>query len=376
MRWMGAVVVCAVLGGGAYAGWRYWPREDKAAEAPVAVPVTVAPAREADLPVYLTGIGAVRALNSVDVHSQVMGVLLGVPVREGQLVRKGEALAVIDPRPFQAALDKAVAQRQQDQAQLENGQADLKRYSSLAQRDFASRQQLDTQTSTVARFTGVVAADDAAIEQAKIELGYCVLRSPLDGRIGLRRVDPGNLVQANGSGAGLLTVVQETPMGVVFTLPAPELPRLKAAMARGAVKVIADRSDRSAVLAEGVLLAPDNEVDASSGTFSAKATFGNADGALTPGQFVSVRVQVGVARGVVVPHEAVQHGQGGLFVFTVQPDETTKRRDVQVVYDDGSEAVLSGGVAAGASVVVAGQSRIGERTKVASRKADVTEAAK
>lgn len=369
MRWKGALVTCAVLAAGAYGGWRYWGHDDKPADAPPPVPVTAAVARASERPEYLSGIGSVRALNSVEIHPQVTGVLLDVPVREGQLVQKGQALALVDPRTFQAALDKATAQRQQDQAQLDNARADLNRYSSLAQRDFASRQQVETQGSTVARLVGVVAADDAAIEQARIELGYCVVRSPLDGRIGLRRVDPGNLVQANGTGAGVLTVVQETPIAVVFTLPERELPRLKEAMGRGKVAVIADRSDRTGVLAEGVLLTPDNVVDPSSGTFSAKASFENAEGALTPGQFVGVRVQVGVARGVEVPHEAVQHGQEGLFVFTVEADHTTRRRPIEVLYDDGSATVLKKGVEAGQAVVVSGQARVGEGTRVASRDA-------
>lgn len=367
MRWITGLVVAAVLAGGGYAGWRTFGHKDKPPEPSPSVPITAAEAKRAEVPVYLRGIGTVRALNAVEVHPQVTGVLLDVPVREGDEVKKGTVLAVIDPRPFQAALDKAQAQRQQDQAQLENAQADLKRYSTLAQRDFASRQQVDTQTAGVARYQGVVAADDAEIEQAKINLGYCVLRAPLDGRVGLRRVDPGNLVQANGSGAGLLSLMQVTPISVVFTLPDSELPRVKRAMAKGTVAVLADSSDMKDELARGQLLTPDNAVDTSSGTIAARAEFQNADGALTPGQFVSVRVQVDVAAGVAVPHEAVQHAQGGLFVYTVKPDKTAERRDIEVAYDDGHTTVVGKGVEAGDQVVVSGQTRLGPGTKVATR---------
>ncbi len=172
-----------------------------------------------DVPICLRGIGTVQALNSVEVHPQVGGVLIDVPVREGQDVRKGDTLAVIDPRPYKAALDKAQAQRQQDQAQLDNSRADLTRYSSLARSDFASRQQVETQQSTVARFQGVIAADDAAIEDAQLNLGFCVLHASMDGRVGLRRVDPGNLIQANSTGPGIFSVVQIRPIALVFTLP-------------------------------------------------------------------------------------------------------------------------------------------------------------
>lgn len=367
MRWITGLVVATVLVGGGYAGWRTFGHKEKAPEAPPSVPITATEAKRAEVPVYLRGIGTVRALNAVEVHPQVTGVLLDVPVREGDEVKKGTVLAVIDPRPFQAALDKAQAQRQQDQAQLENARADLKRYSTLAQRDFASRQQVDTQTASVARFQGVVAADDAEIEQAKINLGYCVLRAPLDGRVGLRRVDPGNLVQANGTGAGLLSVMQVTPISVVFTLPDSELPRVKRAMAKGAVAVLADSSDMKDELARGQLLTPDNAVDTSSGTIAARAEFQNADGALTPGQFVSVRVQVDVAAGVAVLHEAVQHSQGGLFVYTVKPDKTAERRDIEVTYDDGHTTVVGKGLDSGDQVVVSGQTRVGPGTKVATR---------
>lgn len=326
---LGAVL----LAGGGYAAWRQFgahQTQDQAAQPP-AVPVTTATSRTADVPVYLRGIGTVQALNSVELHPQVGGVLLDVPVREGQDVKKGDTLAVIDPRPYKAALDKAQAQRQQDQAQLDNAQADLTRYSSLARSDFASRQQVETQQSTVARYQGVIAADDAAIEDAQLNLGFCVLHAPMDGRVGLRRVDPGNLIQANSTGPGILSVVQVHPVAVVFTLPEGDLPRVRAASARAPhepLVVLADSSDGRDELARGTLLTADNAVNAATGTIQFKATFPNEDDRLTPGQFVSTRLLINQSHGITIPHEAVQHGQNGLYVFTVKPDQTADRRDV------------------------------------------------
>ncbi|MGI4952836.1 MAG: efflux RND transporter periplasmic adaptor subunit [Janthinobacterium lividum] len=362
--WTGVIVGALVLAGG-YAGWRTLGHKDEKPAPPPAVPVTAAKAAMTEVPVYLRGIGTVRALNAVEIHPQVGGVLLQVPVREGDEVEKGAVLAVIDPRPYQAALDKAKAQRVQDQAQLDNAQTDAKRYTTLARSDFASRQQVDTQISTVNRFQGVVAADDAAIEEAEINLGYCVVHAPLAGRVGLRRVDPGNLIQANATGPGILSVVQDHPISVVFTLPEKMLPTVKAAMLRGPVAVLADTSDATAELARGKLLTPDNAVDPASGTIGMKAIFDNLEGALTPGQFVSVRVQSSTTSGVGVPHEAVQHGQDGLFVLLVKPDKTADRRPVEVAYDDGKTAVVSKGIAAEDQVIVSGQSRVGSGTRVA-----------
>ena len=359
---LGAVLLI----GGGYGGWRVFAgqgKQDQPAQPP-SVPVTAAESKAADVPVYLRGIGTVQALNSVEVHPQVGGVLIDVPVREGQDVKKGDTLAVIDPRPYKAALDKAQAQRQQDQAQLDNAQADLKRYSSLARSDFASRQQVDTQQSTVARLQGTVAADDAAIEDAQLNLGFCVLHAPMDGRVGLRRVDPGNLIQANSSGPGILLVVQVRPIAVLFTLPEGDLPRVRQASAHGTLPVLADTSDGQDELARGTLLTADNAISSSSGTIQFKATFANTDDRLTPGEFVSTRLLVDTMHGVTVPHDAVQHGQQGLYVFTVKPDQTADRRDIQLTYDDGKTAVIGKGVEAGEQVVVAGQTRVAAGTRV------------
>ncbi len=369
-----ALALAAVLlAGGGYAGWREFGAHRDQGQAPQAppvpvtvatVPVTVATSAMSDVPVYLRGIGVVQAQNSVEVHPQVGGVLISVPVREGQDVKKGDTLAVIDPRPYKAALDKAQAQLQQDQAQLENAKADFSRYSSLARSDFASRQQVDTQQSSVARFQGVLAADQAAIDDAQLNLGFCVLHASMDGRVGLRRVDPGNLIQANSTGAGILLVVQVRPIVVVFTLPGEDLPRVRDASSHGTLTVLADSSDGRDELARGTLLTADNAVNASSGTIQFKALFPNEDDRLTPGQFVSTRLLVRTAQGVTIPHEAVQHGQNGLYVFTVKPDKTADRRDIQLAYDDGTTAVIGKGVEDGEQVIVFGQTRVGQGTRL------------
>ena len=363
-----AVIVVAV----GYAGWHYGGHKqaDAAAPAPPPVPVSTGEAKLGDVPVYLRGIGTVQAMNAIEIHPQVGGVLTDMPVKEGQDVKKGDVVAVIDPRPLKAALDRAIAQRVQDVSQLQNAQADQQRYATLASRDFASRQQLDTQVSTVARLQGVVAADEAAIEEANIELGYAVVHAPIDGRVSLRRVDPGNLIQANASGLGIISIQQVHPISVIFTLPEGDLPRVRDAMAKGPLTVLADSSDGQDQLASGKLLTPDNAINPGTGTIQFKARFDNTDDRLTPGQFVAARLQVDIAHGVAVPHDAVQHSQDGLFVFVVGDDKKAVRRNIKVQYDNGKVAVVQGGVSDNERVVTAGQSRIGPGTALAFQDTD------
>lgn len=358
---VGAVVVAIA------AAWHFLgPKPaDTTAQAAPPVPVSVAQGKQQDVPVYLRGIGTVQALNAIEIHPQVGGLLTDLPVTEGQDVKKGDVVAVIDPRPLKAALDRAVAQRTQDQASLANAQADQQRYATLAKNDFASRQQLDTQVSTVARNQGIVAADEASIEEANINLGYAVVHSPLDGRVSLRRVDPGNLIQANATGPGIISIQQVRPISIVFTLPETDLTRVREAMAKGKLTVLADSSDGQTELASGKLLTADNAINSGTGTMQFKALFENQDDRLTPGQFVSTRLQVDIAHGVAIPHDAVQHGQDGLFVFAVAGDKKAERRAITVLYDDGKVAVVTKGVNDNEQVVTAGQSRIGPGTALA-----------
>ena len=358
------LIICVALAGAGYAAWHFTRPAPQTAQAPTPVPVSVATSKQDTLPVYITAIGNVRSLNMVDIQPQVGGILLEVAVKEGDMVKKGQVLAVIDPRPFKAALDKAQAQLTQDQAQLQNAQTDQKRYSALAQRDFASRQQVDTQNSTVNRYQGVISADQASIDEAKINLSYTVIKSPLDGKVGLRRVDPGNVVQANSTSTAIFSVVQEQPISVIFSLPETDLLTVRDAMHKGELPALADAPGSARVLDRGVLATTDNAINTDSGTIQIRANFPNADMLLTPGQFVNIRLQVGTATGVTVPHVAVQNGQDGLFVFEIDAGKTAKRQNVKVTYDDGKQAVLADGLSAGATVVTAGQSRIGTGTKV------------
>ena len=332
------LIICVALAGAGYAAWHFTRPAPQTAQAPTPVPVSVATSKQDTLPVYITAIGNVRSLNMVDIQPQVGGILLEVAVKEGDMVKKGQVLAVIDPRPFKAALDKAQAQLTQDQAQLQNAQTDQKRYSALAQRDFASRQQVDTQNSTVNRYQGVISADQASIDEAKINLSYTVIKSPLDGKVGLRRVDPGNVVQANSTSTAIFSVVQEQPISVIFSLPETDLLTVRDAMRKGELPALADAPGSARVLDRGVLATTDNAINTDSGTIQIRANFPNADMLLTPGQFVNIRLQVGTATGVTVPHVAVQNGQDGLFVFEIDAGKTAKRQNVKVTYDDGKQA--------------------------------------
>jgi multidrug efflux system membrane fusion protein len=336
---------------------------------PAAVPVTVARSVRQDVPLYFSGLGSVQAFNAVQVRSRVDGTLMQVPVTEGQEVKQGDVLAVIDPRPFQAALDAAIAKRTQDEADLNNAKRDLARYSSLAQSSFASHQQVDTQQAMVNRLTAMIAGDDAAIATARLNLGYCTITSSIQGRVGLRQVDPGNMVHASDA-TGLMTVTQIHPISVLFTLPQDRLPRVNLAMAAATLSVTALSSDGRTELDQGTLLTPDNAIDPTTGTIKLKATFPNPNNTLWPGQFVNARLLIGAERNVLtVPSVAVQHGPAGLYVYTVRPDSTVARQDVEVERDNGTVAVIAKGLGEDAVVVTDGQSRLQQGTRVAANDA-------
>lgn len=333
-------------------------------QGPPAVPVTITKATRQDVPVWLTGLGMVQALNTVLVRARVDGTLQKFAVTEGQMVTRGTLLAVIDPRPYQAVLDQALAKKAQDEAQLVNAKLDLQRYSTLATKDFASRQQVDTQVALVNQTRAALKGDDAAIESAQLNLGFCFISAPFDGRIGLRRVDPGNLVHATDAG-GIVTITQVQPITVMFTLPQADLPAIVTAMGKGAMTVVARTSDTKLALAQGTLLTPDNAIDATTGTIRLKATFPNEDNRLWPGQFVEARALLRTDRAVVtVPTPAVQHGPAGLYVYVVKPDSTVQRQPVQAV-DRGPVMVVTAGLDAGQKVVLDGQSRLENGVRVA-----------
>jgi multidrug efflux system membrane fusion protein len=336
---------------------------------PVSIPVTTTRSLRQDVPLYVSGLGMVQAFNSVQVRSRVDGTLMQVPVTEGREVKEGDILTVIDPRPFQAALDAVTAKRAQDEADLNNAKRDLARYSSLAQSSFASHQQVDTQQAMVNRLTATIAGDDAAIATAQLNLGYCTIASPFQGRVGLRQVDPGNMVHASDP-TGIMTVTQIHPISVLFTLPQDTLPRISLAIAAGKLPVTALASDGKTELDQGVLLTPDNAIDPTTGTIKLKATFPNPNNTLWPGQFINARLLMGTERNVLtVPSAAVQHSPSGLYVYTVKPDSTVARQDVEVARDTGTVAVVTGGLGDDEAVVTDGQSRLQPGTRVAATEA-------
>ncbi len=329
-----------------------------------AVPVSTTKAERQDVPVWLRGIGTVQALNTVTVRARVDGTLMQVPVTEGQIVKQGTLLAVIDPRPYQAALDQAVAKKAQDEAQLGNAKLDLQRYSSLAQQSFASRQQVDTQRMQVDQFMAALKGDDAAIEAAQLNLSYCYITAPFDGRLGLRQMDPGNLVHASDAG-GIMTITQVRPIAVVFTLPQRDLPPIVDSMSEGAVEVAAWSGDDNRELARGTLLTPDNAIDTTTGTIRLKATFPNEENRLWPGQFVAARLLLRTERQVIaVPAQAVQHAQDNLYVYVIKPNSTVQRQTVEAE-DRGDVMVIRKGLEAGQAIVLDGQSRLQDGMLVA-----------
>jgi multidrug efflux system membrane fusion protein len=332
---------------------------------PPAVPVSVAKVVRRDVPVLIRGLGTVQAYYSVLLRTQVDGKLLQIPVAEGQEVRKGELLAVIDTRPYQAALDAALAKKQQDEAQLANAQADLARYSSLAAKNFASRQQVDTQAAQVKQITALVAVDSALVETAKVNLGFCAIVAPFDGRVGLRTIDPGNFVRA-AEATPILSFAQLQPIAVTFTVPQDNVPAIQRSMAQGKPPVVAFAGDNATELDRGELLTIDNSIDATTGTIKVKAVFPNARNALWPGQFVNTRLLVGTdSRALTVPSGAVQHGQERLFVYVINEDQTASAKTVEVSRDDGVTAVVSKGLEEGQTVVTDGHSRLRNGIRVA-----------
>ena len=335
-----------------------------AVRAQPAVPVQAAQAVRQDVPVVLSNIGTVQAFYTVLVRARVDGTLDRVFFTEGQEVKAGDPIALIDPRPYQAALDAAQAKKAADEALLANARADLTRYANLARKDFASRQQVDTQQATVAQLQATIAGDAAAIETAKLNLTFCHITSPITGRTGLRLTDPGNLIHATDA-QGIVSITQLHPIAVIFTLPQDDLPRIQAAMARGTAQVLAYSGDDHTELARGTLLTIDNQIDAATGTVKLKAKFANPDNKLWPGLFVNAHLQVATLKNVVtVPDIALQRGPDGLYVYLVRPDQRVAMQPVKVTMDDGHIAVIADGVQAGETVVTNGQLRLENGSRV------------
>jgi multidrug efflux system membrane fusion protein len=328
------------------------------------VPITASQVAMGDVPLYARGVGTVQAYNTVTVQARVDGQLDSVDFREGQDVKAGDPLARIDPRPFQAALDNALATQGKDQATLENARADLKRYQDTAPKGYSSRQQLDTQQATVNSLVAAVQADAANVENARVQLGYTNIVSPIDGRTGIRHIDKGNIVHASDTG-GLVVITQLRPISVIFTLPQDTLPQITAAQAEGTLEAVAFARDDVSELDHGVLELVDNQIDPTTGTIKLKARFDNKKLALWPGQFVNVRLQVGtVHNGLSVDSRVVQRGPQGVFAYVVKPDDTVEMRPIEVGQDYRGQTLVTKGLSAGERVVVDGQLRLDAGTKV------------
>lgn len=336
----------------------------KPAGAPV-VPVTMTIAQTRDVDVTVNALGTVTPIANVTVTSRVGGTLEEVHCAEGQMVKKGDLLAQIDPRPYAAALDQAKGQLARDEAQLANARLDLQRYQSAVAEHAVPEQQAAAQKAAVQADEGTVQFDRGAVATAQLNLDYTRILSPIDGRVGLRSIDPGNNVPANGPG-GLLTIAQLQPMAVVFTLSQEYLPEVLAGLRSGTpLRVEAFDRNSAKPIAVGTLLTIDNQIDQATGTFKLKATFPNQDTALWPGEFVNLRFLVGVRQGVVtVPDRAVQRGPDGNFVFIIKPDMTVALRTVTTTATDQGFVVVDHGVQPGEHVVLEGQYRLEDGTKI------------
>lgn len=335
---------------------------DRGADDPV--PVLVATARRADIPVYIDGVGTVRPANTVIVRSQVDGQLLKVLFQEGQDVKKGDVLARIDPVPYQAALDQALAKKAQNESLLENARRDLERYTRLAETNSVTKQQADTQRATVAQLEAQVRSDQAAIDNARATLSYTAVTAPIDGRTGIRTIDEGNIVKASDPN-GLVVVSQIQPIAVVFSVPQQQLFRINKAWTLGALPVEALDSENRNAVDKGMLLVVDNQVDQQTGTVKLKAEFPNQNLSLWPGAFINVRLLVETLKGVtVVPTASVQRGPDGPFVFVVSGEDTAVVRKVTVGHQNDTDAVISAGLKLDERVVTTGFARLADNAKV------------
>ena len=369
--WGMAALCLVLLAAIAGAVW-FWPwnNTNTAKKNPMAglpIPVVAATVQRRDVPIYLDGLGTVQAFYTVTIHTMVDGPLVAVDFKEGQDVHKGDVLAQVDPRTYQAALDQATAKKAQDEAQLANARVDLVRYQKLVATNYTTAQTADTQKALVAQLEAQVRGDQAQIDTTRTQLGYCTIVSPIDGRTGIRQVDPGNIVHAVDT-TGIVVVTQLQPISVLFSLPQQSLSPVALAIGRGEARVLAYEQDagggRGPVLDRGVLAVLDNQVDPTTGTIKLKATFPNRDRTLWPGGFVGIRLQVETARdALVVPPAAIQRGPSGPYVFLVDAGKA-RRQTVTVGHEDEQASIVTAGLAAGQLVVIEGASRLSDGTKV------------
>jgi multidrug efflux system membrane fusion protein len=335
------------------------------ANTPQAVQVTVAPAVRQDLPIYLTGLGSIEAYYTVSVKTRVDGQLVDVKFKEGETVKKGALLAVIDPRPYQVQLDQAQAQLFKDQASLRDARLNYQRYKDLLQNSGAmSQQQVDTQKATVDQLDGTVRNDQAAVENAKLNLVYCHITAPVGGRIGLRLVDPGNIVHAADTNP-MLVITELQPITAIFTLPEDQLPTVAQHMHKGTLQVDAYSRDDLTKLDTGTLLTIDNQIDQTTGTGRLKAIFENKTNGLWPNQFVNIHLLLETQKNVtVVPSAAVQRGPQGNYVYVMKPDKTVEVRNVNIPVTQGNLSEIASGVSPNELVVTDGQDKLQQGSHV------------
>ncbi len=381
LRWLTALVLAAA----AILVWQRWEQlapgttvkkketADKASTPPQTVRAT--PAVSGDMPILIDALGTVTPFATVTIRTQIAGKLMSVGFKEGQLVKVGDFLAQIDPRPYEAALAQAQGQLDKDTALLQQAQSDLARYQTLSRQDSIAKQQVDDQQFLVAQDKAAMASDQAQIDTAKLNIGYTKILSPIAGRVGLRLVDPGNYVQPSDSN-GIVVVTELDPISVIFSTPEDNLPRISARL-KAAGKLPVTALDRGNVqqLATGELTTYDNQVDTTTGTFKLRADFANPDNALFPNQFVNVKLLVDTLTGVVLaPNAAVQLGQKGPFVYVVKDGKTVEARDVKTGSADSAHTVIESGLTAGESVVTDGVDRLrdGADIRLAGAKPDAT----
>ncbi|HEY3971678.1 MAG TPA: MdtA/MuxA family multidrug efflux RND transporter periplasmic adaptor subunit [Candidatus Sulfotelmatobacter sp.] len=344
------------------------PKQQKAqAAGPHAVSVATAPVQQKDVPVYLSGLGAVTAFNTANIKSRVDGQIMKVNFQEGQTVKEGDLLIEIDPRPYQASLDQMQAQLFRDQAQLRDAKLNLERYTTLIPSGSIAQQQVDTQKALVDQLDGTVRTDQAQIETAKLNIVYCHITAPFTGRVGLRQVDPGNIIHATDTNP-MLILTQLQPIAVIFTLPEDVLSNVSKKMHQGTLEVDAFSRDDQTKLATGKLLTIDNEIDPTTGTAKLKAVFDNKDNQLWPNQFVNADLLLETRKkSTVVPTAAILRGPQGTFVYTVNPDKTVQDKAVTISLTQGDTTVITEGVNPGDMVVTDGQDKLQRGSKIEMR---------
>jgi multidrug efflux system membrane fusion protein len=358
----GVVALAAMVALGLY---RHGSTQAAPNPVPPPIPVTVTEAMQRDVPIYYDALGTVQARNTVAIRAQVNGQILSIDFRQGQEVKQGDLLAKIDPAPFKAAYDQAVSKKSQDEATLIDAQKDLARFKTLVQRDYETQQNVDAQQAKVDQTKSMIDADQAAIEAAQTQLNYATITAPIDGVVGFRQVDLGNIIHTTDvNPLTVLTTIK--PCDVIFTLPQGDLGLVREAMLRGTVSVIAFDQDDKQQLAQGRLLLINNQIDQTTSTIQLKAEFANEDERLWPGEFVRIRILLQTRKdAVTIPPVAVQHGPNGLYTWVVKTDNTVEQRSIETIPVNNTDTtIVTKGVSAGEHVVVNGQYRLDVGSRV------------